>query len=99
MKQVCDVGVLVLQRKRTCDSEDSERVSRQGLASRGWQAGFSSIWHGRKERFIHESNCQPGDWIQVGNDILSNIGSAGKPVQEKVSVPSEGECEALLCPG
>lgn len=44
MNQVCDVGVLVLQRKRTCDSEDSERVSRQGLAGRvqqhlAWQKG------------------------------------------------------------
>lgn len=69
----------------------------KGSAGRGWQAGFSSIWHGRKERFIHDSNCQPGDWIQVGNNILSNIGSAGKPVQEKVIVPSEWEGKRLYC--
>lgn len=85
--------MLVLQRKRTCGSGDSERVSRQvSVAGRAQQP-----WDGRKEGFIHDLNCQLGDWVAVGSNILGNIGSAGKPVQEIVIVPSEWEGKRLYC--
>lgn len=28
-------------------------------------------------------SCQPGDWMQMANDICGIIGSTEKPVQEK----------------